>query len=194
LGVVQHAERHASLEPERAHARDHVEHGVEFRTVADLAPGRPHAEAIGAGRLGAPRRGQHGCDLEHLDLAETDLAMMRRLRAIAAILGAAAGLDRQEARLLDVIHVVIGAMGGIGARDQIEERQIVDGADLGRGPVVAGGGFGGLSGHAWRFRTSSRIALNDSTRAAGLHEPRSARLPRMMSRSMTRAVRRRRAP
>ena len=57
-----------------------------------------------------------------VDAVELDLAMMRRLRAIGAVLGAAAGLDRQQRRALHGIGIKVFAMHRLGAIDEIIKR------------------------------------------------------------------------
>jgi hypothetical protein len=63
--------------------------------------------------------------------------MMRRLRAIAAVFRAAAGLNAEQARLLNVVDVMKLAMDAIRPGDQLEKRQIVDGDDLVASPIMA---------------------------------------------------------
>ena len=64
--------------------------------------------------------------------------MVSGLAAIAAVLGAAAGLDRQQARQLHFVGIEVAAMNGRGAEKEIVEREIVDGLGLGPGPDVTG--------------------------------------------------------
>ena len=64
---------------------------------------------------------------------------MRGLRAVGAILGTAAGLDRQQAGQLDGVRIEMGAMGLLCAMDQVHERKVVQLQDLLGAP---GGGFG----------------------------------------------------
>ena len=101
----QHAERHAGLEPHRAHALDHGADLVEV-AVLRLAPGRAHAEAAGAGILGGLRLGQHLVEAHQL-LGLDAGVVFRALRAIGAVLRAAAGLDRQQRRDLHLGGVEI---------------------------------------------------------------------------------------
>src|SRR5258708_39090676 len=67
---------------------------------------------------------------------------MRALRAVGAVLGAAAGLDRQQGAQLHARGVVMSPVRHLGAEDQLRQRQIVDGADLLVAPVVADGSDG----------------------------------------------------
>ncbi len=111
-------------------------------TVAHIPPSRAHAKTIGAGGFRAGGGGKHGPGFHHIDLAEVNLAMMRGLRTIGAVLRAAAGLDAEEARLLDVADLVKMAVNAVRLGDQIKESQIVDRDDLVRGPIVPKEGTG----------------------------------------------------
>src|SRR4029450_8251881 len=88
----EHAERGAGLEPERAHAMDHRTHLVEL-AVLRLAPGPPHAEAARTRIAGCPRLPEHGLEAHQL-LSLHASFVVRALRAIGAVLRAAAGLGR----------------------------------------------------------------------------------------------------
>ena len=102
---VQQASR-----PERLDAADHLEDAVELGVVADLAPGGPHAEPGRAVVPGAAGGGEDVVDVQQrlgLDLR----VIARRLRAVAAVLGAAAGLDREQDADLD-LATGRGAGGG----------------------------------------------------------------------------------
>jgi hypothetical protein len=66
---------------------------------------------------------------------------MGGLRAIGAILRASAGLDREQSTELNPVFRVVGAVHRLRAMQELEERQIVDRADLGNGHL------GGLVGH-----------------------------------------------
>jgi len=48
---------------------------------------------------------------------------MRTLRAVAAILGAAAGLDAEQARGLDMVRIEMAAMDALRPKYQVGERQ-----------------------------------------------------------------------
>ena len=63
---------------------------------------------------------------------------MRRLRAIAAILGAAAGLDRQQGAQLHLPRRVVGAVHLGRAEHELDERQVEEVRDLLAGPIGAG--------------------------------------------------------
>jgi hypothetical protein len=76
------------------------------------------------------------------------LAVMRRLRAVAAVLGTAAGLDRQQGRQLDGIGGVILPMHFLGAEQQLVEGQFEQADDGVGGPAQLrnGGGRSGVAG------------------------------------------------
>ena len=148
LRGVQHAERDAGLHAERAHAAHHVEHGVEFRAVAHIAPGGAHAEAVGAGLLARAPRPPAPPRLHHMHAVEMHFLVMRRLRAIAAILRAAAGLDAQQAGLLESAPREIRDGRHLPARSD-RAGQIVDRDDLLERPVVPG--EAAVMGHAFAF-------------------------------------------
>ena len=62
---------------------------------------------------------------------------MRALRAIGAILRAAAGLDRQQGRDLDLVGVEMCAVHRLGLENQVIERQPVEREHFVLRPVVA---------------------------------------------------------
>src|SRR3546814_2160762 len=67
-----------------------------------------------------------------------------RLRAVGAVLGAAAGLDRQQGADLDFGGVEMRAVHAGGTEQQLGERQVEQVLDLAAAPVVARrGGRGG---------------------------------------------------
>jgi hypothetical protein len=66
---------------------------------------------------------------------------VRRLAAIAAILGAAAGLHRKQLRELHFIGAEMYAMHLRGAENQIGEREFEQRGNLGARPVVTGLGI-----------------------------------------------------
>ena len=76
------------------------------------------------------------CDRHQLRGVEAGF-VVRRLAAIAAILGAAAGLDRQQPAALHLVRIERGAVHGLGAEQQVLERQIVKSQSLLAGPVMA---------------------------------------------------------
>ena len=61
--------------------------------------------------------------------------MVRRLRAVAAVLRAPSRLDREEGAPLDHRRLVVHAVGPGGGEDEVEERGLVDLGDLGAAVV-----------------------------------------------------------
>ena len=89
----------------------------------------------GARRLGLVRNRQHVLDrIERLRL-ESDV-VMDALWTVLAVLGATTGLDAQQRRQLDVVRIEVSPQLGLCPEDQIDEREIEQGFDLGKGPVV----------------------------------------------------------
>ena len=62
--------------------------------------------------------------------------VMRRLRAVGAILRAAAGLDAEQHAALHFIRTMVLAMNELGSKNQIQERSRVDGLNFIEGPIV----------------------------------------------------------
>ena len=156
LRLGQHAERHAGFHVERADALHHGQHAVEGGAVLHFAPGRAHAEARRARILGDARLRQHVVHVEQRFAREPGLlGVMRRLRAVFAVLGAGTGLDRQQARQLDLALGMEAAMHRASLVNQVEQRRGEQGEDFVQAPVVANPG--------------SRLAL-----ARGLRPPRLA--------------------
>ncbi len=122
--------------PRRAHAANHLQHPVEGAAVLHLAPRRAHAEAGRARFLRLAGGRQHLVGLHHP--AGIDLGLVaRRLRAVGAVLGAAAGLDRQQRAELHLARIVVAAVHLCGAEDQIEKRCVVEIGDRGQRPLLA---------------------------------------------------------
>ena len=121
--------------PSFAHRGDHLDHLVEI-LVGRIAPGRPHAESRRALGLGRLRR------LDHLVQRQQLLALQARvvfgaLRAVGAVLGTGAGLDRQQGADLNPIGIEIRAVHRLRAKQQVVERQRKQCANLVQRPVVA---------------------------------------------------------
>ena len=93
--------------------------------------------------LASRRRGEHRVDVHQLLGLEARVGV-RRLRAIAAILRAAAGLDRQQGAQLHLARRVMRAMHLRRAEHELGERKVEERRDLGAGPVGAG--------HCLRYR------------------------------------------
>ena len=106
LSRLEHAERDAGLHAQRLHALDHGADLVEI-AVLRRTPGRAHAEARGAAGLGRARLGRARPRDPSACSAFDAGVEFRRLRAIGAVLRAAAGLDRQQGRNLHLGRIEI---------------------------------------------------------------------------------------
>jgi len=140
LVFAQHAEGGAAFQAQRLDPFDHCA-DVNEVGILGLPPGGAHAvprRPTFAGLFGLGQHVGHGHRLFGLDAG----IVAGRLRAIGAVLGAAAGLDRQKARHLHPVGVEIPAVKGLGLHDQVVKRQPEQGLGLIAGPIVAEGGFG----------------------------------------------------
>ena len=63
--------------------------------------------------------------------------VVRALRAVGAVFGAAAGLDREQLAELDFVGVVKFAMDLLCGENQVEKGPPIDIAHSGTGPIVA---------------------------------------------------------
>ena len=94
-----------------------------------------------------PRCFQHGCQRQDFLRGDTGV-VARRLRAIAAILGTATGLDRQQRGQFDFGGIEMLPMHLLRAKQQIIERQIEQRQHVGHRPDIGGyRGDGGLEGN-----------------------------------------------
>ncbi|MCY1458780.1 hypothetical protein D9M71_761940 [compost metagenome] len=74
---------------------------------------------------------------------------MAGLRAVLAVFRTRASLDRQQGGNLHAVRIEVAAMRHLRLEQQVVERLLEQGADLGESPVVAGGlGCGGSHGSA----------------------------------------------
>ena len=121
LLVVEHAQRGTGFHAQRAHFPDHLQHGRHV-LLGGLAPGRAHAEAPGAGLLGCLGGLHHFVQFQHLLVL--DRGMERGLRAVAAVFGTAAGLDRQQGGKLHRIRVEMFAVHLLCEIHQVGEGQL----------------------------------------------------------------------
>ena len=92
LPVLQHAERAAGFHAERLHPTHHGEHRHEV-AILRPAPRSAHAEACGALFPGGGRRRKHRGKVDQSFFLHARVVALR-LRAITAVLGTAARLDR----------------------------------------------------------------------------------------------------
>ena len=134
LVVGEHAQGHAGLEAHRLDPLDHRQDRIHV-AVLGAAPSRAHAEALRTRGLCLARGFEHLLDHHQLGRLEVGLVACR-LAAIAAILGTAAGLDRQQGRELDRVGIMILAVHALGPPEQVVERQIEQRRDLGPRPIV----------------------------------------------------------
>ena len=139
LFAGEHAERRAGFQAERLDLADH-RRDLGHIAILRRAPGRAHAEARRTGGLRLPGLRHHvlgGHELRGIDAG----VVARRLRAVAAILRATAGLHRQQGADLYFGGIEVLPVRAAGAMQQFGERQVEQGFDLAARPVVADGEF-----------------------------------------------------
>ncbi len=150
LTVPEQAQRRACLQAFGAHRFHHLRHLLELALLR-AAPGRAHAEARGAVLLRQPGRGHHLLERQQW-LAGDSGVITSGLRAIAAVLRAAAGFNGEQRGQLHGVGVEVLPVHAVGAVDEVVERQFEQRLDLQRGParcagcVVGGGGTGLVKG------------------------------------------------
>ncbi len=154
LGLVrlQHAERDAGFHVEAAHAFNHFDDSIELLAVTHLPPGSPHTETLRTRSFGRCCHRQHLLRLHQQVAGQIHLAMMGRLRAVGAIFRTATRLDRQEARLLHPVRVVILPVNRIGAAHEFQKRKPIERRNLVDAPV--------MPDHAVLFRILSHSQLS----------------------------------
>mmetsp|Transcript_21414 Transcript_21414/g.41994 ORF Transcript_21414/g.41994 Transcript_21414/m.41994 type:complete len:466 (-) Transcript_21414:148-1545(-) len=142
LGLVrsEHTEGGADLHAHAVDLLDHLEHAVEGLLVANLTPGRAHAEAGAASGLGAASSVEHIVELHGRRGLDKSLVVLR-LGAVTTVLGASTGLDGKQSALLHLAGVEVHAVDGGGLEHQVDEGLVVDGLDLLAGPVRAHAGL-----------------------------------------------------
>ena len=136
LLVGEHPQGRARLEPQRAHPAHHLEHIVERRTSTRVPPRRAHAEPARPVVARLPRRAQNLVEPHHALRLDLGL-VVRALRAITAVLGARAGLHRQQRAELHRVGPMVLPMHALRAKEQLGQRQIMDRPDLLEGPIGA---------------------------------------------------------
>jgi hypothetical protein len=119
LAVLEHAQGDAGLQTEVLDGADHLGHLGEI-LVFRATPGSAHAEARGALVLGRLRCGDHFVERQQ-GFALGFGAVARGLRAIAAILRTAAGLDGEQRRALNLVGVEVLAVHLLRAKHQIHQ-------------------------------------------------------------------------
>src|SRR4029077_17252899 len=90
-----------------------------------VTPRGAHAIARRAALFGLARFRDDGVDIHELRGCKSR-RMMRRLAAIAAILGATAGLDVEQPAELHAVRIEMLAMQRLRAEQEIVERQAID--------------------------------------------------------------------
>src|SRR5262245_52880070 len=144
LRFAQHAEGTTYFQTERRNTADHLEHGLELRTVVYLTPGGAHAESCDA---------LLPCILRCLDdvlygqqIVAFDAGfIVRALRTVSAILRTTAGLDRQQLAKLHFSWVEELSMYCLSQKQGIEQACVVNGSDFLASPIVV-----------WRTRLHGR--------------------------------------
>ncbi len=101
-----------------------------FASVAHALPRGTHAEARGAVVARALRHFEDGVGL-HESLGFHIGLVARALGAVAAVLGAAAGLDGKQGAELDLAAFPVVEVGDPRLLDEVEEGLVVDGAEVG---------------------------------------------------------------
>ena len=135
LRLRQHAEGDAAFQAERLDALDHGANRVEV-AILRRAPGCAHAESARASLLGRPGFAQHRAHIHHLFSLEAGL-VGGALRAIGAVLRAAAGLDRQERGNLYLFRIKRQTVDGLRPKKQLRERKGEQSGNLRPAPVMS---------------------------------------------------------
>ena len=135
LRFIQHAKRATYFQSNRRHASDHFKHRLELRTIADLAPGRTHAESRDSLCARFARR-FHDVFYGKQILPVHARFIVRALRTIGAILRTPAGLDRQQLAKLYLARLKILTVHPLCREQSIEQARVIQGANFVAGPVV----------------------------------------------------------
>ena len=136
LRLCEHPQRAADFDPCRSHLPDHFQDAIELRVVPHLAPGRAQTDATDSVFPGAP------CDFQNRFLlhqrSRLDARVIsRRLRTVRTVFRAGACLDGDQFADLHRGAVVIAAVDARSAECQVQQWQLVHGADFLRAPVIA---------------------------------------------------------
>ncbi len=153
LIVGEHAERAADFHAQRSDGAHHLQHAFKFLAVAHFAPRRAHAKARGALVVGFAGRFVDLRDAEQVLLRYARL-IMRALRAIGAILGAAARFDGEQLAELHLAGIVKFAMHLLRGKNQIEQRPLIDLLDLAPRPIMPQAGVRRALAQRFRGRLS----------------------------------------
>ena len=136
LRFAEHSERAANFDAQGGDLPHHFEDANELRVVPRLPPGGAQADAADSVFF-CPARHLDHCFLVHQRPRLDASLVARGLRAISAVFRTAAGFDRNQFAHLHLVAVVIAAMDAGGAKHQVEQRQIMDGANLLAPPVIS---------------------------------------------------------
>ena len=158
LVLCEHAKSAACFHAERADAPHHFKNAVESAIFGDISPRCAHAEARSALIAGAAGGSQRFRDV-HQILAIDPSVIVRRLRAVRAILGATPGFDAEQHASLHLVGTMVSAMDLRGAEHQIGERRGVDVFDFLDGPLVPEHDHFILTGYTSNVRTLAVIVL-----------------------------------
>jgi hypothetical protein len=139
LFLLQHAQGAARLHAQPAHDPHHLEDLLKRGSVRHVTPRRAHAEPCRplltrTGRRQRQLVERHQVGSGHLGL------VVRRLRAVRAVLGASARLDAEEHAALHLVGAVKRTVSGLRAEHEIGKRRRVNRADFSNRPVVTDGG------------------------------------------------------
>jgi hypothetical protein len=130
----QRAERDTRFHAETFDRVDHVADGIKI-AIFWRAPGRGHAEARSAGILRA-LCGRNHIGATHQTGRFQAGRVMRALRAVAAVLRTAAGLDAEQARSFDVVWIEVLAMSALRLKHQVGKRKVVERLSLFDVPMI----------------------------------------------------------
>ena len=136
LLLRQLAQGHAGFETQFTHTAHHLQH-IGHILLGRMLPRRAHAETGRADGLGGGRFVQHLLHLKQLLLVQAGV-VVAGLGAVLAILGAGAGLDRQQGGYLHAVGVEVLAVHCLRLEQQVIEGLAQQGQDFCLGPVVAG--------------------------------------------------------
>ena len=136
LRIGEHSCSDTGFKTQLTHPSNHPQHRLKGRSFTDLPPGPAHAKAIGTGS------GRCTCPVQdrlHLQIGLTThiTAVVHRLGAVGTVLLAATGLDAQQRSQLNPVPRIGGPVHALGAPEQIHQRQVKQGLDLLKRPVVA---------------------------------------------------------
>ena len=152
LLVIEHAQRGTGLHTQRFDLLHHLHHGRHV-FLARFAPGGAHAESVGSGVLRSFGSLDHFLHFQHLAVLHA-CVVERGLRTVAAVLGTATGLDRQQGGELHRVRIEMLAVHLLRLEQQVGERQLEQLFDSFNAPAL------------WRCRCSGFCGTNEGDRLA----------------------------